>query len=358
MAFQIPGELVNLVNLFGSVVPNKIVVSLLILIVGLIAARIIQVISLKIARKLTKKTKTKIDDMIFEKIRRPIFYVLVLIVFELAIIPVQTEATVYDKIINSIVVILITYVVLVIFEVVIDMWGYDYAARTESQLDEAVLPLLHKFSKVFFVIIGLLFVLGEWDVQISPILASLGIAGIAVAFALQSTLGNIFGGVSLILDKTVKVGDRVVLEDGVVGEIIDVGLRSTKIRTFDNEVIIFPNGKLADSKVQNLVLPTPASRVGVDFGVEYGSDPDKVEKVVLNVIKKLDTLNDPEKKPAVWFLEMGDFALKFRAVFWVKDYKEKWMAKINATKQIYTALRKNKIGIPFPTRTVYIHKAK
>lgn len=358
MAFQIPKEAIDIVNRIDAAAPNGVLAFLTILVIGLIFAKILQVVGLKIIRRLVTKTKTKIDDIILEKIRSPLLYILILIILQISFIPLEIKAAYFDSVIRSLVIVLITYIILVVFDVVIDIWGYGFAARTKSTIDEAVLPLLHKFSKVFFVIIGLIFILDEWGVQIAPILASLGIAGLAVAFALQNTLGNIFGGMSMMMDKTIKVGDRIQLEDGTMGEIQDVGLRSTKIRTFDNEMIIMPNGKLAESRVQNLVLPTPATRVSIDFGAEYGSDIDRVERAVLDVIKGLDTLKDPDKKPHVWFFEMGDFALKFRAVFWVADYKEKWDAKVKATKGIYAALRKNKIGIPFPTRTIYMHKEK
>ena len=131
-------------------------------------------------------------------------------------------------------------------------------------------------------------------------------------------------------------------------------MRSTKIKNFDNEVIIVPNGVLVDSRIQNYVLPDPSARVVVDFGVEYGSDVDKVKRVILGEIKKLKkALKDPE--PQVRFLLMADFSLNFSARFWVADYTERVVVKEEATCLFYKALNKAKIGIPFPTRTVYIH---
>jgi len=202
-----------------------------------------------------------------------------------------------------------------------------------------------------------MFILDLWGIQLMPLVASLGIAGIAIAFALQNTLGNIFGGISVVLDKSVKSGDVIRLDKDTYGTVLDVGFRSTKIRTWNNEVIIIPNGKLADSRIQNYILPEPSVRINLPFSVEYGSDIDKVKKVVLDEIKKLkNVLKDP--KPKIMFLEMGDFSLNFKVYFWVPSFKERFKTKEKANCLIYDALNKAKIGIPFPTRTIYMKKRK
>jgi small-conductance mechanosensitive channel len=172
---------------------------------------------------------------------------------------------------------------------------------------------------------------------------------------LQDSLKNVFGGITLILDKTFRVGDKIKLESGEVGEIEDIGLRSTKLRTYDNELIYVPNGQLANARVQNYTRPTEMVRVSVVFGVEYGSDVKKVQKTVLGVIKKIkDILDKPE--PTVQFLEMGDFSLNFAARFWVPRWDKSFGKKLEATEKIYDALNKAKIGIAFPTQTIYLKK--
>ncbi len=201
----------------------------------------------------------------------------------------------------------------------------------------------------------MIFILDIWGIKVGPLLASLGIAGIAVAFALQSTLGNIFGGISLIVDRSITVDDFIKLDDGTEGFVKDIGLRSTKIKTLDGDLVILPNGKLSESKIYNYHKPLPTTRVTVEFGVKYGSDADKVKKVVL---KELDDLKIILKNPApkVIFNEMGDYALKFKAFFWISSIEKKLEAKEEAVAAIYNALNKNKIVIPFPTRTIYLKK--
>ena len=315
-------------------------------------------ISEKVILRITKKTKTKLDDLIINKINKPISLILLLIGIRLAIIPLglsEKYGNTANLVVSSFIVIIIVYIIIAVIDVLIDNWGKKWAEKTKSTIDDHLLSLLRRFSKIIFTILGLLFILDLWGIQIGPLLASLGIAGIAVAFALQSTLGNIFGGISMIIDKTIKVGDVVEIDAETKGTVLDVGLRSTKIRTFNNEIITIPNGKLASSKIINYVLPDPSARVVVPFSTAYGVKIDKVKKTVLKEINKIKNLKK-DHAPTVRFTEMGDSALLFKAYFWVKNYKKRFEAKETANVLIYNALNKAKISIPFPQMDVHLKK--
>ena len=124
------------------------------------------------------------------------------------------------------------------------------------------------------------------------------------------------------------------------------------MRTYDNEVIYIPNGNLANAKIKNYPQPDISIRVNVNFGVVYGSDPEKVKKVVLEAVKKIEAvLEDP--KPQIQFLKMSDFSLDFVARAWVKEYVEAYSTQLKMTDEIYNALNKAGIEIPFPTRTIF-----
>ena len=228
--------------------------SLLILVLFFVLSRIFVFIATRIILKLTKKTKTNVDDLIVVKTSRPISLILLTIGLMLALLPLgvrQPIAGIAENILGSVIVILITYIVIVVVDIFVDNWGMKVATKTKSAFDDELVPVFHRFTRIFLSIIGLLFVLTVWGVEIGPLLASLGIAGVAIAFALQSTLGNIFGGVSLIADKSIRVGDVIKIDSETSGTVVDVGLRSTKIMTADNEMVTVPNGKLAYSKILN-----------------------------------------------------------------------------------------------------------
>ena len=341
-----------------EILQNPYVTALAIFLGFFIGAKIVHFVIERVISRLAAKTTTKLDDLLIDRTKGPMTLLILLYGLFLGLQPLPIHERYFEIIISALhsaLILLLFFISIRILDALIDVWGQRIAARTKNVVDDELFKIFHRFSRIFISIIAFLTVLAYWGVDIGPLLTGLGIGGIAIAFALQNSLGNIFGGISLIIDKSVKVGDVIEIDETTSGKIIDVGLRSTKIRTWDNEVVIIPNGKLADSKIKNMILPDPSIRAIVKFGVEYGSDPEKVKKVVLGVVKKIPTvLADPA--PSVEFLEMGDFSLNFRATMWVKDYNERWHTKLKATEDIYLALNRAKIGIPFPTRTIYMKK--
>ena len=345
-------------ELLNNYTTNKYIQSVIILLIFFVISQLVVFVSQRIIIKITKRTRTEVDDLIVSKTNKPISFILLLIGIRLAIIPHKIRADYLDiieNLISTLIIGIITYIVIVVFDIIINNWGKKFASKTESKVDDEIVVLFQKLSRIIIGLIGLLFILDAWGVKVTPLLASLGIVGIAVAFALQNTLGNIFGGVSLIVDRSITVDDFIRLDDGTEGFVKDIGMRSTKIKNLDGDLIILPNGKLADSKIYNYHKPLPSTRVTVDFGVKYGTEVEKVKKIVMHELNRINGILK-EPAPEVIFEELGDFSLKFKAFFWVSSIEKKIEAKEAAVTAIYNALNKNKIGIPFPTRTVYLMK--
>lgn len=339
-----------------SFLENQYFAALFIVVVTGILGWLLLFIFSKYLETFAAKTETDLDDLIFEKTKHPIFYLILAGGLKLALGYLEINGTV-NLLMNTVMACVVVFVLARAVDVVITVWGKFIAHKTETKLDEVLLPLIHKFSKVIFVIITFMWTLSIWSIDITPYLAGVGISGIVLGLALQDSLKNVFGGVSLILDGAIKVSDKIKLESGEVGEVLDVGLRSTKIRTYDNEELTIPNGYLADSRVQNYTKPNRKMRVWVSFGVEYGADVKKVSEVLVKELSKMEGILD-KPEPAVQFLNMGDFALEFKAFFWVDSWKDAYSKKLEATQIIYNTLNKKKIGIPFPTQTLYIKKVK
>ena len=335
---------------------NKYLRFLAIVFISLIIAYIAKFILKRILKPLSKKTKTKIDDIIIKSLTAMIFYIIFLIGFKVGLQSFELKTTVWENVINTILVIIICLLVLRIIEDFASQWMNEWKFKTKTSADERLIPFLKKIFKVIIIILTVFFVFDAWKVDISPLLATAGIAGLAIGLAVKDSLNNILGGLQLVLDRTFKVGDKVQLESGELGVILDIGLRSTKLRTYDHEVIYIPNGYLANAKIKNYTQPDFSMRVNVNFGVEYGSDPEKVQQVVLEAIKKIDNIND-EPAPVVQFIKMSDFSLDFIARAWVKTYAEAYTTQLEMTDKIYNALNKANIGIPFPTQTTYSKKA-
>lgn len=343
-----------MLEIINQIKEIKILYILILLGLFYLGSKILFWIIEKVIHAFVKRTKTQIDDLILKKTHKYIVWLFFFIGLRIFILPLL-DLQILDRLNDSLIVLFVAFVVMGILDVFIDIWGKKWASKTKSTIDDSLIPLFHKFSRITLIIIAFILILHIWKVNITPFLASLGIAGIVLAFALQNSLSNIFGGISMILDKNISVGDTIKLNSGEFGKVLDVGIRSTKVKTFDNEVYIIPNGKLSDSVIQNFAQPDLSARVVIDFGVAYGSKPEKVRKVVVDVMKKhKNVMKKPE--PDVVFMDMGDFALKFQARCWVDNYSKRFDTKVQLVEQIYNALNKNKINIPFPTQTIYLKK--
>ncbi len=343
---------------FDELIANKYVISLLTLVFFFIGAKLVTFIVERYILKLTAKTKTEVDDLLVKKVHKPVSFLLLILGFKLALMPLGLSEKVNEvaqRSISTLSVLVLMYVLVGVLNIIVRASVMRKAVKQEKEIDKNLIRITSRTSRFVFFVLALLFTLKIWNVEIGPLLASLGILGIAVAFGLQNTLGNIFGGVSLLMDRSIRVGDIIRVEGETYGEVMDVGLRATKVRTWDNEVIIIPNGKLAGVNIKNYVLPTPTARVVIPFSVAYGTNVDKVKKIVMKEIKKLTNL-DSKHEPMVMFLEMGASSLNFKAFVWLKSYKERFSTKERLNCWIYNTLNKNKVSIPFPQVDVHMNK--
>jgi MscS family membrane protein len=342
-----------------SYMESKYLVAIIIFLAFFALSKLVHFVAGKFVLALARKTRTHLDDALIEKTNNPVSWLLIFIgariAFEYLVLPGIFQPVV-EKAANSAIYLSVAAIGVVVVSTLIDHWGSVVAKRTKSTMDDALVPLFRRTTTVIIMVIVGIMVLDLWGVNVTGLLAGVGIAGIAIGFAVKDSLANVFGGVSLIVDKTFNVGDRIALDDGTMGVVQDVGIRATRIKTFDNEVVVVPNGMLANMKIKNFNLPDPTSRVVINFSVEYGADPDKVKNIVLGEINKMeDVMADPA--PLVRFDAMADSSLAMKAFFWVDDTSKVPDRKEEATTRIYNALNKNKIGIPFPTSTVYLQKS-
>ena len=340
-------------------IPNAYLQTLLLLIAVYIVSKLFVWILKHVVLALTHKTKTTIDDDLANGTKTPLAWVLVTIGARFAMLPLELTGgwvTVISHFLNTASIILIAWILIVVTDVLIADLGGKWAKKSKSSLDDSLIPICSKAANVVLVIIAVLFIFTEWNINITSVLAGLGIAGLALGFAVKDSLANIFGGISILLDKAMKVGDSIEV-NGTSGEVVDIGLRSTRIRTWDNELLIIPNGQLANSEFKNWKKPNLKARFNIKFGVDYGTKHEKVKKIVLDVVKKNKKVIK-EPAPSIRFEDMGDSALLFGLYCWVDDIADKISTREKLVCDIYDALNKTKIGIPYPQMDVWVHKSK
>ncbi|MEW6214412.1 MAG: mechanosensitive ion channel domain-containing protein [Nitrospirota bacterium] len=197
-------------------------------------------------------------------------------------------------------------------------------------------------------------ILSVWKISITPLLASAGIAGAAVAFAAKDTIANFFGGISIFVDRPYKIGDYIVLDTGERGEVVEIGIRSTRIKTRDDILISIPNSIISNTKIINESAPIPNFRVRIPIGVAYGSDIEIVEKTLIEIASQNENiLNEPE--PRARFREFGESSLNFELLCWAREPALRGLTVHELNKEIYKRFEEKEIRIPFPQRDIHIH---
>lgn len=303
---------------------------------------------------MVRQSETPYDNIILSKIEYPVSWIIVFIGVIVSLNQMGLGESVLIPIVKTTIILVIMHTLNVVVENVLDYWERRLKKVSQTKVDESLFVIAHNSSKIVIVIVALIFILLTWGLanELKGVLLSLSVLGVVLGIALRETFSNVISGLSLMLDHTFKSNDLIQLESDEMGIVKKIGLRATKIRTFDNEMLTIPNSTLANSRVLNYTQPDTSHRITIDIGVEYGSDPKKVEKVLLDTLKDKDYVVYPECTE-VRFEEMGDFSLDFKLIFFVRDFMESFKIKSDITREIYYQLKKNKIGIPFPTRTIY-----
>ena len=230
---------------------------------------------------------------------------------------------------------------------------YMTGAHEKGKIGKDLFMVMKNVLRVIVIVAGLIWLLSIWQINLTPLFASAGIAGIAVALAAKDTLANFFGGISIFMDNAYKVGEYIILDTGERGEVGEIGIRSTRIKTRDDVIVTVPNSIIANSKIINESAPIPRFRIRVPVGVAYGSEIDKVEKVLLAVA---DANSNIEKEPAprVRLRVFADSSINYELLCWVKDPRDKGLEVHNLLKAAYKAFAEHDISIPFPQRDIHI----
>ena len=228
---------------------------------------------------------------------------------------------------------------------------------TVGKTDTQYGPLLEIIGSLLIIIFGITNFLSTYHVDFGVLLAGVGVVGLVIALAAQDTLSNFFSGILLLLDQGFKTGDMIYFNDTYC-LIRDIGLRSTKIYDIVNHVmIITPNNSLANQNILNLTRPDRYYRIRIEVGVSYDSDPDQVEKLLLEVAEQNSDVeqDDPTRMPLVRFQDFGDSSLTFVLVAWINNVIKIRQINSDLHHQVFDKLKDAGVTIAFPQRDVHIH---
>lgn len=331
---------------------------LLVLIYYIVLMKVTDLLIDQVLRRLAARTSIAADDVLVDFMHRPLCWTVFWLGVGHALLvePLHEPwQTILPALTKSIILAIWTYAAIKFFNWAVGQKIEDQSAQDKIGRD--VFLLLKNLLRVVIIAAGLIWLLSIWKIDLTPLFASAGIAGIAVALAAKDTLANFFGGVSIFMDKAYKLGDYIILDSGERGEVMEIGIRSTRIKTNDDVLITIPNSLIANAKVTNESAPIPRFRIRVPLGVAYSSDLEEVERLLLQVAAANPNVA-PEPEARVRYRNFGDSAVNLELLCWVEDPALKGLEIHNLIKAVHRACAENHITIPFPQREVRMVEAK
>lgn len=353
-------------NILGFIVPDW-AAAIGFFVGAILLADVIIVFVDRLVRPLLSKTKTVLDDYLFDNLRGP--FKLVFAIFgayyglQLASPNVEWFGYKLDALMGFALIIAAGHAAARALSAVLKWYVHEIGIQERSRVGD-VFPILSNILKIAVYLGTFIILLSEWGVEIGPLIAGLGVAGIAVALALQDTLKNFFAGLYILADKPVRRGDFVAVDTDMTdnkGWIEEIGWRTTKLRTRDGYLYLIPNDKLASSVVINYNKSRSTKRVRATVGAEYSAEPkyvmDTLEKACKEVIKRLEYA-DKDEKPVIRLTGYKDSAIEYTASIYVKEYENQFEALSELNQEIHRQFKNAGLTIPFPIRTLYMHDEK
>jgi len=331
-------------------------IALAIILGAFIATKIAYWIIANVVKKLTKKTKTNLDDVLIETLEKPIIYSILILGYWIAIHYVDLSdnpgiLSFLEGVAGIAIIITLTSIVSRVFDALVTEIVLPYVEKTEGGADNYMLPIIRKVTKSIIWVFGIIIGLDNIGFDITAMIAGLGIGGLALALAAQDSVKNIFAGIMIFLDKPFKMQDRIQIEgfDGIVEE---VGLRSTRVRTLDGRIVTIPNSTFTDNSVVN-VTSQPALKITLNLGLTYDTSDEDMQKGV-DILREIVADNSEilEQDCAVGFKDFGDFSLGILFLYYIKPDAH-WLDSQNTiSKEVLKRFNAAGLDFAFPTQTL------
>ncbi len=311
-------------------------------------------------KSLAKKSENELDDIVWNIIRLPLFVIIVFYGFinSLIILGLPHEYMDPVSLVYSILVVLIlTWLAYRIFSGILTYYGQTVAQKTQTNLDDVLVPVIKKIGGILIFVIGIATLVSLFGIDITAFLAGMGVLGIAIAFAAQESLSNFFSGMFLLLDRPFVEGDLIEV-NGKRCRIEKIGLRSTTLyHRSAHKTLVVPNNQLARETIVNIVEPDLEYRLSLTIGVDYDSDIDKVKEVMVGAANShAHVLQEGRKMAYARVEEFGDSAIVMKMKLWIDnaDKRNRYAGQIREL--VSKAFKREGIVIPFPTRDVYLKR--
>ncbi|MBI2133234.1 mechanosensitive ion channel family protein [Candidatus Woesearchaeota archaeon] len=345
------------------VLENDLLTAISLLTLSLLGAKVLYFILETYISRLTKATKTTLDDELLYALKKPIYVVSIVVGVYFSLLQVEMLVKYSETLQKTFVLAMLAvgaFTLSRLISTLINWYATNLSATTKNDVVDHFMPIIRKIVSIFIYVLCIILILDQIGIKVTALVASLGVASLAIALALQETLSNFFAGIYIMADKPVKPGDYVKLETSEEGTVQDIGWRSTKIKTGSGNILIIPNSKLAQNRIVNYNLPIKETSFSLQCAVSYDSDLEKVEKIAKSIASKVLKSSEgavKEFEPQVFFTSFGESNINFTASFKATGFADKAQITHDFIKETVKEFKKEKIEISFPTRKVLLHKS-
>lgn len=339
------------IEIHGILIP-RLAIGMTIVLIYLIVAFLLRHLLLGYIARLAERSETRWDDAFVAALRTPLALAILASAGWVSIqymrLPPGWNQTIDE----------LTRVVLIFaFILFVDRFLRESVGLYQKRLDEMNLTqgFVRALLRLAVLVLGALVLLDTLRISITPLLASLGVGGLAVGLALQGTLSNLFAGVQLISTQPIRVGDFIKIQSGEEGYVTEIGWRATRIRMLTNSMVVVPNSKLADSVIINYDLPERELTVPVQAGVSYASDLSHVERVTLEVAAEIQQTVEGAVRdfaPALRYHTFDSSSINFTVALRARHFADQHLMKHEFIKRLHARYKQEAIVIPWPIRTL------
>ena len=319
---------------------------------SVILARIVNVIFSKVVKKYTASTENDLDDKIADQIEEPIAIAFVLLGFWLAYSHLVFEGSgeTIAQIFQIAFVLDLTWLVSRLLDAIVEGLIIRSAARSESSMINQIGPILRKTVRSVVWIFGVITAMNNAGFDVAAMLAGVGIGGLAMAMAAKDFVANIFGGVTVFVDKPFQVGDRIVV-NGIDGTVQEIGIRSSRLITLEGRRVTIPNNSFTNSPIENITTE-PSRKVPITLGLTYDTAPEKVQLAIAILKEIVGDHTETENDFTVFFSSFGEFSLNITCHYYINHtgHWAKTPGEINLS--ILQKFNAEKLDFAFPTQTI------
>lgn len=312
----------------------------------------------KWGRRVASITRTDLDDRILQRIIPHVSRLLIMLGLYLAMHSLSLNERAVMILSGLLYIILVAVFFNLVYHVLDELMQWYISSqreRSDALISRQMLPVAEKLALLLLMSMALIIILKHFNYDIFSIVTALGIGSLAIGMAAKDTLAHMISGFTLMLDRPFRIGDRIQLVGGQVGDVLDIGLRSTKIMTLNSQLLVIPNSDLCNTMLTNMAAPDVRAKGRINVGVAYGSDVELVKRVLVDTALEVeDVLADP--LPEAFFVAFGESSLNMTLFFWVESYEILFTTTDRVNSLILRRFADNAIDIPFPTRTVIMEK--